>query len=132
MTRLAARCLLDVESYRGNQPGEGYLERLLDSDTFVALVALKDRAVIGGLAAHELPKLEQQRSEMYTYDLAVAESHRRMGVATAPIQELKETASAGKVHAIFVQADCGDDAAIALYSKMAKAEQVLHFNLDPL
>jgi len=32
---------------------------------------------VGGLAAYELDKFEQDRREIYIYDLAVVESHRR-------------------------------------------------------
>jgi aminoglycoside 3-N-acetyltransferase I len=38
---------------------------------------------VGGLIAYELEKFERARSELYIYDLAVAEDHRRRGVATA-------------------------------------------------
>ena len=48
---------------------------------------------VGGLAAYELDKFEQDRREIYIYDLAVVESHRRMGVATGLIGELKRIAS---------------------------------------
>ena len=33
-------------------------------------------------------------------------------------------------YVIFVQADHGDDAAIALYSKLGRREDVLHFDID--
>lgn len=48
--------------------------------------------VVGGLVAYELAKFEQERSEVYIYDLAVLASHRRQGVATALIAELKSLA----------------------------------------
>jgi len=41
------------------------------------------------LAAYELRKFEQERSEVYIYDLAVASAHRREGIATALIERLK-------------------------------------------
>ena len=37
--------------------------------------------MVGGLAAYVLPKFEQERSEVCIYDLAVAEPHRRQGIA---------------------------------------------------
>lgn len=67
----------EVDTYGGNRPGAGYLDRLLGSDYFIALAALKSGEVIGGLAAYELKKFEQERSEMYIYDLAVSASRRR-------------------------------------------------------
>lgn len=62
----------EVDTYTANRPSEGYLRRLLDSDTFVALAAVKSGEVVGGIAAYELRKFEQERSEIYLYDLAVA------------------------------------------------------------
>ena len=108
----------EVDTYGGNQPCASYLQRLLDGDSFIAVVAIESGAVIGGIAAYELRKSEQQRSEIYIYDLAVAETHRRMGVATALIDELKKIAAARGVYVIFVQADIGDNPAIALYTKL--------------
>jgi aminoglycoside 3-N-acetyltransferase I len=119
----------DVETYSGSQPGTAYLERLLGSDTFIALAALKGDEVVGGLAAYVLPKFEQERSEVYIYDLAVADAHRREGIATALIMELKGMASLRGAYVIFVQADHGDDPAIALYTKLGTREDVLHFDI---
>ena len=45
--------------------------------------------VIGGLAAYELDKFEQDRREIYIYDLAVSEQYRRRRIATSLIVELK-------------------------------------------
>jgi aminoglycoside 3-N-acetyltransferase I len=61
--------------------------------------------------------------------LAVAASHRRRGVATALIGELKTIAAARGAYVIFVQADRGDDPAIALYTKLGAREDVLHFDI---
>jgi len=65
------------------------------------------------------------------YDLAVAEEHRRKGIATALIQELKKVAAARGAYVIFVQADAGveDEPAIALYTKLGAREDVLHFDI---
>lgn len=119
----------EVETYSGARPGADYLMRLLGRDSFIALAALKDGAVVGGLAAYELHKFEQERSEIYIYDLAVSEAHRREGIATALILELKRMAAARGAYVIFVQADLGDDPAIALYTKLGVREDVLHFDI---
>jgi aminoglycoside 3-N-acetyltransferase I len=119
----------EVDTYSSSRPSAGYLKRLLSSDYFIALAALKNGAVVGGLAAYELQKFEQERSEIYIYDLAVAAEHRREGIATALIQELKKIAVARTAYVIFVQADHGDDPAIALYTKLGVREDVLHFDI---
>ena len=119
----------DMETYGRNQPSAGYLQKLLGSDYFIALAALKNGEVVGGLAAYELNKFEQERSEIYIYDLAVLAAHRREGIATALIQELRKLAAARAAYIVFVQADVGDEPAIALYSKLGIRENVLHFDM---
>ncbi len=61
----------------------------------------------------------------------MAESHRRRGIATAMIEELKRLAAQRGIYVIFVQADYGDDPAIALYTKLGTREDVLHFDIEP-
>jgi aminoglycoside 3-N-acetyltransferase I len=119
----------EVETYSQNRPSAVYLQRLLGSDYFIAIVALQDGEVVGGIAAYELIKFEQERSEIYIYDLAVAATHRRKGIATALIQELKKIASVRGAYVIFVQADLVDAPAIALYTKLGIREDVLHFDI---
>lgn len=119
----------EADTFGGNRPGADYLGRLLGSDYFIALAALKGSTVVGGIAAYELKKFEQERSEVYIYDLAVAAAHRREGIATALIQELKKISAARGAYVIFVQADFGDEPAISLYTKLGVREDVLHFDI---
>jgi ribosomal protein S18 acetylase RimI-like enzyme len=128
---LFGRAFDDVESYSAHQPDDGYLEKLLNSKTFIAITALAGRKVIGGLAGYVLPKFEQARSEFYIYDLAVDEPYRRKGVATAIVEKLKEIAASRGIYAIFVQADLDDEPAIALYTALGNREDVLHFDIAP-
>ncbi|WP_111415563.1 AAC(3)-I family aminoglycoside N-acetyltransferase [Billgrantia lactosivorans] len=120
----------EVATYASARPARAYLERLLASDTFLALVARKNGEVVAGLAAYELHKFEQERSEIYIYDLAVAEAHRREGIATALIERLKAMAQQRGAYVIYVQADLGDTPAIELYSKLGVREDVLHFDIE--
>jgi aminoglycoside 3-N-acetyltransferase I len=120
----------DVETYGSARPDSDYFHRLLSSDYFIALAAMKGEDVVGALAGYELQKFEQERSEIYIYDLAVAEVHRRQGIATALILELKKIAAARGAYVIYVQADLGDDPAIALYTKLGTREDVLHFDIE--
>ena len=121
----------EADTHTAKRPSIAYLRRLLGSDSFIALVALKNGDVVGGVAAYELRKFEQERSEIYIYDLAVAATHRREGIATALIEELRKLAAARGAYVIFVQADTGaeDAPAVALYSKLGVREDVLHFDI---
>ena len=119
-------------AYSDHPPGAAWLQQLLGSDAFIAIAAMKGDEVVGGIAAYVLPKFEQERSEIYIYDLAVAQAHRRQGIATAMIDELRRIAAQRGAWVIYVQADLGDDPAIALYTKLGTREDVLHFDIEPV
>jgi aminoglycoside 3-N-acetyltransferase I len=120
-----------VDVYTEAQPSDAYIEGLLASDAFIALVATEGDEIVGGIAAYELRKFEQQRSEIYIYDLAVDEDHRRQGIAIALIEKLREIARERGAYVIFVQADPPDDPAVALYTKLGTREDVFHFDILP-
>ncbi len=111
--------------------GEAYLESFLADERCFTMVAMEADEVAGGLVAYELVKFEQERKEFYIYDLAVKQADRRRGLATGLIVTLKAIARARGAYVIYVQADRGDDAAIALYEKLGVREDVLHFDIDP-
>jgi aminoglycoside 3-N-acetyltransferase I len=121
----------DRATYTQAQPNDPYLKELLSSGAFIAIAALSGTKVVGGLAAYTLPKFEQARTEIYIYDLAVEAASRRQGIATAMIKELKKVARSKGAYVIYVQADYGDDPAIALYTKLGVREDVLHFDILP-
>jgi aminoglycoside 3-N-acetyltransferase I len=118
------------EGYHGPPPGRDHLARLLADEKFIALTASIDGLMVGALAGYELVKFEAERSEIYIYDLAVREAHRRLGVATALIGAVKPIARDKGAWAIFVQADPPDAPAVALYDKLGRREEVFHFDID--
>lgn len=119
-----------IDTYQHSVPGDDYLTRLLTKQHFIAVVAMNGEEVVGGLVAYELDKFEQDRREIYIYDLAVAENHRRRGVATKLIGELRKIASERNVYVIFVQADTDDGPAIALYESLGTKETAHHFDIE--
>lgn len=119
----------DPENYDSKRPSARYLNELLGSPTFIALVAVKGETVVGGIAAYELRKFEQERSEIYIYDLAVAEAHRREGIATGLIDALRAIARERGAYVVYVQADPPDAPAVALYTKLGTREDVYHFDI---
>ena len=121
----------DHESYQSSIPSDDYLANLLAREDFIPLVAIADGKVVGGLAAYVLRKFEQERSEIYIYDLAVDEAYRRHGIATGLINKLRDIAREIGAYVIFVQADYGDDPAIKLYESLGTREEVLHFDIVP-
>jgi len=97
----------DPETSGAKLPSADYLQQLLANDTFIALAAVKQGEVVGGIVAYELKKFEQARSEIYIYDLAVKSGHRRGGIATAMIHRLKGIAAERGADMIYVQANTG-------------------------
>jgi ribosomal protein S18 acetylase RimI-like enzyme len=132
MLSLFGRAFGDPDSYDKSRPCPEYLAGLLGSPGFVAVAAVQDGDLVGGLAAYALPKFEQARSEIYIYDLAVDEPFRRRGIATSLINKLRNVAVERGAYVIFVQADSDNTAAVELYSKLGVRDDVLHFEIEPL
>ena len=129
--KLFSEAFEDPASYSQHPPSDDYLTKLLARDTFIAVATFDGGEVVGGLTGYVLHKCEQERSELYIYDLAVAEPFRRQGIATELIKTIQATARQRGIYIIFVQADYGDDAAVALYSKLGSREDVMHFDILP-
>jgi aminoglycoside 3-N-acetyltransferase I len=130
LNALFAEAFGDREAYSAEPPSDVYLEALLAKEHVIALAAFFGQEVVGGLVAYELDKFERARSELYIYDLAVAKVHRRQGIATALIKRLREIAAQRGAWVVYVQADYGDEPAIALYDKLGAREEVLHFDIE--
>ncbi|MBP2161528.1 aminoglycoside 3-N-acetyltransferase I [Asticcacaulis solisilvae] len=128
---LFGRAFDDADSYQDALPPDDYVHGWLGNPGNILLVATEGEAVVGALAGYVLQKFEQARSEIYIYDLAVDEMHRRKGIATALIEELKAVARECGAYVIYVQADYGDDPAINLYGKLGSREDVMHFDIEP-
>jgi aminoglycoside 3-N-acetyltransferase I len=131
LNQVFAEAFDDAANYAAAPPDEAYLAALLAKEGFIALAALERERVIGGLVAYELDKFEQVRREIYVYDLAVVASHRRRGGARGLLSLLRRIARQRNAYVIYVQADYGDEPAIALYSRLGRREDVMHFDIDP-
>lgn len=129
LLRVFGEAFNERSTYQDAIPSDEYLRKLLAKDMFIAIVARHGTEIVGGLAAYILEKFERERSELYIYDLAVAETHRRKKIATNLILELKRVAKERGVYVIFVQADPGDDPAIKLYESLGTREDVHHFDI---
>ncbi len=123
----------DPSSYSTNRPSNDYIQQLLSDKNFIALVAKNDSGkVIGALTSYVLRKFEQERSEIFIYDLGVAKDFRRQKIASSLIEKLKMIGREIGAYVIFVQSDkdVEDLPAIALYKKLGSLEDVFHFDID--
>jgi len=131
LLRLFAEAFEDMDAYQSAIPRDEYLRSLFTNQDFIVLVALAGDSVVGGLVAYVLQKFEQERREIYIYDLAVAKQHRRKRIATKLINNLRQIARERGAYVLYVQADRTDDAAIKLYESLGTREEVFHFDIKP-
>ena len=134
MNALFSEVFGEPENYTAHPPDDAYAQGWLADPNNIAILAQADGEPVGALAGYVLPKFEQARSELYIYDLAVLESHRRIGAATAMIGEMRRIAREVGAWTVFVQADTipEDEPARALYRKLSHSEiTALHFDIEP-
>lgn len=130
LLRVFGKAFEDEEMYQKNTPTDAYLEARLADKNCIVIAALQETRVVGGLIAYVLPKLEQEKSEIYLYDLAVAEEYRRQGIAKQLITELKLVGKGLDAWVIFVQADAVDEPAIKLYESLSEVKEApFHFDI---
>lgn len=130
MNLIFAEAFNDSKTHLTKKPSAAYLKKLLTQKHFIALAALCKGQVVGGLVAYCLDKYEQNRSEIYLYDLAVALPYRRRGIGRTLIQRLKPVARKLGAFVIFVQADPEDKPALQLYRSMGRFERPFHFDIS--
>ena len=107
---------------------ETHLLKLLGNESFIALAALAENEVVGGLTAYELPMYYSDSSEIFLYDLAVKPEYQRMGVGKRLIERLKNYCAEQGIKEFFVMAHAEDEHAIEFYRATGgKSENVVNF-----
>src|SRR5258708_19970204 len=91
LMKLFGEVFEEMDTYQGVKPSESYIKTFLSDSEHIILVAQEGGSVIGGLVAYELKKFEQERSEIYIYDLSVSKVYQRKQVGTTLLKTLKNT-----------------------------------------
>lgn len=108
-----------------------YLDRILSRDSFWALAAFDGSEIVGGLTAHTLQMTRSAAAELFIYDLAVRQDHRRSGVGSELIRAVRSRAAAEGIEVVFVPADDDDTHALEFYRAQGGAESaVTHFTFE--
>jgi aminoglycoside 3-N-acetyltransferase I len=98
-----------------------YVDRILAREDFWVIAALSGDEIVGGITAHTLPMTRTASSEVFIYDLAVREEHRRRGVGRQLVTHLRNEAAAVGIVDVFVAADNDDEHALDFYRALGGA-----------
>ncbi len=90
-------------------------EGLLADPRTLMLVAFDGDEPVGFVLAHELPRRHGDSSGFFVYEVDVAETHRRRGIASQLLERLAGLARERGIAQGFVLTDPDNDAANALY-----------------
>ena len=85
------------------------------------LVAFDGERPVGFVLAHELPRRHGDRAKLFVYEVEVAESHRRRGIASALLARLADLARERGIRTGFVLTEPDNGPANALYRSVAGA-----------
>lgn len=94
---------------------DSHLLKLLGNNSFIAIAAVSENKVLGGLTAYELPMIYSDASEIILYDMAVRHEYQRMGIGKGLIQSLKEYCIKNEIETFFVMAHEEDIHAVEFY-----------------
>jgi ribosomal protein S18 acetylase RimI-like enzyme len=113
----------DVVRELATYEGRGDPVALLADPRTLMLVAFEGDVPVGFVLAHELPRRHGDRSKLFVYEVGVAESHRRRGIASALLARLAELAREREIRIGFILTDPGNGPANALYRGAGGATQ---------
>lgn len=80
----------DEKSNKPALPPDEYIFGMLERKDFHVIVALENQQLIGGLTAYEMKMFKRETTEMFLYEIEVAEPRRQKGVGKALIEYLKQ------------------------------------------
>ena len=105
--------------------GPGDPDALLADPRTLMLVAFDGELPVGFVLAHELPRRHGDRAKLFVYEVDVAESHRRRGIASALLARLGELARERGIRTGFVLTEPDNGPANALYREAGGATEAV-------
>jgi ribosomal protein S18 acetylase RimI-like enzyme len=121
------RIVRELATYEGSGDPEG----LLADPRALFLVAFDGDQPVGFVLAHELPRRHGDASTLFVYEVDVAESHRRRGIASALLERLAELARERGIRSAFVLTEPDNDPANALYREAGgEAEETVQWTFE--
>src|SRR5712692_4494520 len=109
-------------------PTEAWTAKFLSGEGHHLLVAIEADDPIGFVSGVEMTHPDKG-TEMFLYELAVDERHRRLGIATELVAALRALARKQGCYDMWVLTDHDNDAALATYRKSGTDEETSHVML---
>lgn len=122
--------VFEMKSFQ--MPSPEHLQTLLDNQDFIALVALSEGKVIGGLTAYVLHQYYAEKPLAYLFDLAINTEDQGKGMGRALVQALCDHCRQQGFEEVFVQADRDEPQNLDFYRKTHPTgeEDVIHFTYE--
>jgi aminoglycoside 3-N-acetyltransferase I len=111
-------------------PDKTYLQEQLAKKSFVVMVAIQDKIVVGGLTAYTLPSYYSKKPSLYLYDLGVKTDFQRLGIGKLLISDFSRYCRQIGAKEFFVQADFEDKHALDFYRSTGAETEIkaIHFS----
>lgn len=120
--------VFEIEHF--HMPEDVYLQKLLEKDSFFAVVAKGNGQIIGGLTVYLLDQYYAPKRLAYIYDLAVSVEYQRKGIGKQLIAYTNDYCREKGFEEVFVQAEKLDDYALNFYRSTSPttALEVVHYS----
>ena len=92
-----------------------YMRGFLADDRHYFIVAFVEDEPVGYIFAYRLSRFDGRPPQVFLYEIAVVEHHRRAGIGSALVEGLKEMGKADGCRKMFVPTNRSNEAAVALY-----------------
>ncbi len=106
----------DEESEHQIFSSDEYIRKMLERDDFHVIVALENDQLIGGLTAYEMRMFKRETTEIFLYEIEVAEDQRQKGIGKALIEFLKQICAEKGIVEMFVGTEKNNFPARKLYA----------------
>ena len=107
--------LAAARKFKGRSLSVSELEAFLTESSNYLLVADDSTVPVGFLLGYRLVRLDQPSARMFIYELEVAETHRRRGIARSMISMIREIARHERMLSTFVLTNQSNRAAVSFY-----------------
>jgi ribosomal protein S18 acetylase RimI-like enzyme len=107
----AIQALIPEDERDGGVASDAHLKRALENPACYFIVCLTDATPVGYLSAFSFPAIDDDCSQVYLYDIVVDEQHRRKGIGSRMIEELKRQCKEDGADHIWVGTSLDNEAA---------------------